>query len=100
MKDIGFYCEDCGTLMTVRPDSPGGLQCPNCGGGVRRHEETPALDATLVGVVVPVATSDGQGDDVPVEVREHPRDVFHRLVPWLGASCLHADHEGSRPGGA
>ena len=85
MKAIGFVCEDCGTLITARPDSPGLLQCPNCGGGVRRHEEQVAVEATLVGVGVPAEM------EPPVEdAREHPRDVFHRMVPWLGSSCVHA----------
>ena len=85
MKAIGFVCEDCGTLITARPDSPGLLQCPNCGGGVRRHEEQVAVEATLVGVGAPAEM------EPPVEdAREHPRDVFHRMVPWLGSSCVHA----------
>ena len=85
MKAIGLVCEDCGTLITARPDSPERLQCPNCGGGVRRQVDTPTLEPSLVGVA-PAAPMDVHEADPP----EHPREVFHRLVPWLGSCCVHA----------
>jgi len=80
MMSIGFRCEECGTLLDARPDSPGKTQCPHCGGNVRMFEaEEAPRQPEPIG---PSVGQDGQAED-------RRTAVFRRLMPWLCSSFLH-----------